>query len=122
MRVSAIMSAPSCRADPESTLAEAATLMAERRVGSALVMEGEQLTGILTERDVLRALSSAHDAATRPVAEWMTRVPRTVTPETDVRDALRMMVEGSFRHLPVVNGDRVVGVLSMRDIAGTLSM
>jgi CBS domain-containing protein len=121
MNVGELMSNPSCFVDPETTLAEATTMMGEQGVGSALVMEAEQLKGILTERDVVRAMSTAHDAPARPVIEWMTKKPTTTSSDTPVREALRIMVDGGFRHLPVVEDDKVVGVLSMRDIAKALA-
>jgi len=85
------------------------------------VMEGERLVGILTERDVVRAMSGAFDAPMRPVIEWMTKRPTTAGPDTPVKEALRVMVEGGFRHLPVLDGDQVVGMVSMRDIARALA-
>jgi CBS domain-containing protein len=121
MNVGELMSQPTCLVDPETTLAEATTMMGERGVGSALVMEAEHLSGILTERDIVRAMSTAHDAPARPVVEWMTKRPTTATPDTPVREALRIMVDGGFRHLPVTDGEKVVGVLSMRDIAKALA-
>ena len=121
MNVGELMSKPSCFVDPETTLAEATTMMGEQRVGSALVMDGERLAGILTERDIVRAMSTAHDAPMRPVIEWMTKHPTTTSPATAVREALRVMVEGGFRHLPVTEAESVVGILSMRDIAKALA-
>ena len=121
MNVGELMSKPSCFVDPETTLAEATTVMGEQRVGSALVMEGDHLAGILTERDIVRAMSTAHDAPARPVIEWMTKHPTTMPPDTPVREALRTMVEGGFRHLPIADGEAVVGILSMRDIAKALA-
>ncbi|MFY9586259.1 MAG: CBS domain-containing protein [Actinomycetota bacterium] len=121
MNVADLMSKPSCFVDPETTLAEATTMMGEQRVGSALVMDGERLAGILTERDIVRAMSTAHDAPARPVIEWMTKNPTTSPGDTPVREALRAMVEGGFRHLPIVEGETVVGILSMRDIAKALA-
>jgi CBS domain-containing protein len=121
MNVGELMSEPTCMVDPETTLAEATTVMGEHSVGSALVMEAERLVGILTERDIVRAMSTAHDAPMRPVIEWMTRKPVTAPPDTPVRDALRTMVEGGFRHMPIADGDAIVGVLSMRDIAKALA-
>jgi CBS domain-containing protein len=121
MNVGELMSKPTCIVDPETTLAEATTVMGEQRVGSALVMEATRLRGILTERDIVRAMSTAHDAPARPVIEWMTKEPTTTSPDTPVREALRMMVDGGFRHLPIVDGETVVGVLSMRDIAKALA-
>lgn len=121
MKLSEIMSKPECRMDPETTLAEATTLMGEHRVGSCLIVDGETLVGILTERDVVRALSTAHDAPGRPVAEWMTRRPVTITPDAEVRQALDLMLERGFRHLPVVDGTQLVGIVSMRDLARALA-
>ena len=121
MNVAELMSNPTCFVDPETTLAEATTMMGEQRVGSALVMEDDRLAGILTERDIVRAMSTAHDAPARPVVEWMTKRPTTTSPDTPVREALRIMVDGGFRHLPVTDDDKVVGVLSMRDIAKALA-
>lgn len=121
MNVSELMSKPTCFVDAETTLAEATTMMGEQRVGSALVMDSDQLVGILTERDIVRAMSTAHDAPARPVVEWMTKNPITTTGDTPVREALRTMVEGGFRHLPITEGEAVVGVLSMRDIAKALA-
>lgn len=121
MNVDALMSKPVCSVDPESTLAEATTVMGERHVGSALVLDGDQLVGILTERDVVRAMSSAFDAPMRPVIEWMTKHPTTIGPEATVKEALRVMVDGGFRHLPVLQDEQVVGIVSMRDIATALA-
>jgi CBS domain-containing protein len=102
--------------EPTTTVAEAATVMGERRIGSALVMDGDRLLGIFTERDIVRALGEHFDAAGHPVSEWMTAEPRTVEPSTPVGDALRLMLDGNFRHLPVTEGDRVAGIVSMRDL------
>jgi CBS domain-containing protein len=103
--------------EPAATVGEAATLMGERRAGSALVMEGDRLLGIFTERDIVRALGQHFDAAGHPVSEWMTADPITVPPDTPVRDALERMISGGFRHLPVVDEEAVVGVVSMRDLS-----
>jgi CBS domain-containing protein len=121
MNVGSVMSRTLCSVDPEVSLAEATTVMGERHIGSALVLEGERLVGILTERDVVRAMSTAHDAPLRPVVEWMTKHPTTTNPAMPVKEALRVMVEGGFRHLPVLEDERVVGMLSMRDIARALA-
>lgn len=102
---------------PSTTVAEAATMMGERRVGSALVMDGDSLLGIFTERDIVRALGEHFDAAKHQVAEWMTRDPITVPPDTPAKDALKTMLDGGFRHLPVKDGEQVIGVVSMRDLS-----
>lgn len=121
MNVEQLMSKPVCTVEPESTLAEATTVMGERHVGSALICDGEELLGILTERDVVRAISNAFDAPMRPVAEWMTKRPTTTGPETPVKEALRIMVDGGFRHLPILQDGKVLGIVSMRDIARALA-
>jgi CBS domain-containing protein len=117
MRVSDAMSREVNRTGPETTIAEAASLMAQRRVGSTLVVAGERLLGIFTERDILRAVSHDASAMHESLEHWMTRRPRTVTPESDLDEALRIMVEGGFRHLPVMEEGRLIGMLSMRDIS-----
>jgi len=121
MKVSEIMSKLLTIVEPEVTLGEAATLMGERHVGSVVVCEDNRLIGILTERDIVRALSREHDAPQRPVVEWMTKDPTTTGPDTDVKEALRTMVDGGFRHLPVVDGPNVVGMISIRDVAGAMA-
>ena len=103
---------------PSITVAEAATMMGERRVGSALVMDGDTLLGIFTERDIMRALGEHFDAAKHQVSEWMTQNPITVPPDTPAKDALKTMLDGGFRHLPVIDGERIIGVVSMRDLSG----
>src|SRR5919106_1596134 len=112
-----IMTASLFSIEPTTTVAEAATVMGERRIGSALVMEDDRLLGIFTERDIVRALGAHFDAAGHAVSEWMTQDPLTVPPDTSVEEALRTMFDHGFRHLPVVDGDRVVGIVSMRDLS-----
>ncbi len=102
---------------PGSTVGEAATVMATQRVGSLLIVEGDRLVAIFSERDLVRAVSSDAGAAAHDVADWMTRQPQVVSPDTDAETARELMLSGHFRHLPVVDEDRLVGMLSMRDLA-----
>ena len=102
---------------PATRVGEAVAIMAQHRIGSVLVMEGAHLVGIFTERDTVRALSETPDAPGHPVSEWMTRDPQTVTPDTPAGDALRAMLDGDFRHLPVLDGGEVAGIVSIRDLA-----
>ena len=104
--------------EPAETVGEAVAVMAQHRIGSVLVMQGDRLLGIFTERDTVRALSQAHDAAHHEIISWMTHDPKTVAPSTDTEDALRVMLDNGFRHLPVVESGKVVGMVSMRDLAG----
>jgi CBS domain-containing protein len=91
--------------------------MGMQRVGAVLVMENGRLEGIFTERDLVRALSYDIGASGQPVAQWMTRDPVTVGPEASVEQALEIMLAKHFRHLPVLEGERVVGVVSIRDLS-----
>ena len=100
--------------EQETTLVEAAAEMTGRRVGAVLVVSGGRLTGILTERDVLRAVASGN--VTGQVAEWMTRHPETVDADESTQQAGVVMIHGGFRHLPVLDGDKPVGIVSIRDL------
>jgi CBS domain-containing protein len=100
-----------------ATVAEAATVMGERKVGSALVVDDDELVGIFTERDIVRALSQDFDAPGHPITHWMTRDPTTISPETTVKEALDIMLTRGFRHLPVLDGSTPVGMVSMRDLS-----
>lgn len=106
-------------ARPDETVRDAARRMAEHSCGSVLVMAPDGgLGGIFTERDLLvRVVAAGLDPAGTPVSDVMTAGPETIGAEAPVRDAVRRMDEGAFRHLPVVGEDgRVVGVLSIRDV------
>lgn len=102
--------------DPDATVADAASQMGSRKVGSVVVLRDGRLAGIFTERDVVRALAAYFDAAKHPVSEWMARDPKTVGRDTTENEALDIMLENGFRHLPVMQGSEVVGMISMRDI------
>ena len=96
-------------------LGEAAKRMVARGVGAVLVMEGDKLQGILTERDLMRAVAGGYSDEAR-VSEWMTRHPETVDADDATDHAASLMIHGGFRHLPVVDGERVVGIISIRDL------
>jgi CBS domain-containing protein len=113
-----VMSTKLHTVEPSDTVGEAVAVMAQQRVGSVLVMEGEKLLGIFTERDTVRALSLSYDAPRHQIVSWMTPDPRTVEPEADADEALRYMLDNGFRHLPVVEEGKVIGIVSMRDLAG----
>ena len=118
--VGALMSRDLVQIGPEASLPDAARAMVDRRVGSILVLDQGRLVGILTERDVLReAAGGAFEQ--RSVAQSMTANPEVIGADASVEHAAVLMLHGGFRHLPVVEGDRVVGMLSMRDLmAGSL--
>ena len=98
----------------ETPLVEAAAAMNERRVGSALVVDSGRLIGIVTERDVLRAVGSGNVDGL--VGDWMTRHPETVDADESTQQAGVVMIHGGFRHLPVLEEGRPVGIVSIRDL------
>ena len=104
-------------ASQDESVAGAAEAMVRQRVGSALIMQGSFLAGILTERDVLRAAASGSDLTTSPVSAWMTKEPEQASPDTTVEDAAQLMLLHGFRHLPVLEGREVCGIVSLRDLA-----
>jgi CBS domain-containing protein len=99
----------------DATLGEAASRMVERGVGAVVVLEGEDVKAILTERDVLKAVADGHDGSA-PIADWMTRHPETIEPTDTTDHAASLMIHGGYRHLPVVDEGRVVGIVSIRDL------
>ena len=103
-------------ATPGTSVAVAAAAMVEANVGSAVVMQGKFLAGILTERDVLRAAASGEDLSASSVSEWMTPDPQSARPGTTIDEATQIMLLNGFRHLPVVEGREVCGVVSLRDL------
>ncbi len=116
-----IMSGTLVSVEPTATVAEAATVMGGRHVGSTLVMDGGALVGIFTERDILRALSQDFDAPGHRVSDWMTASPLTIPPGMSVAEALDLMLSKGFRHLPVEDQGKVIGVVSMRDLSGAIA-
>jgi CBS domain-containing protein len=101
----------------DDPVADAAAAMIRQKTGSALIMQGSFLAGILTERDVLRAAASGSDLTRSPVSAWMTEDPESASPDTTVEDATQLMLLHGFRHLPVTEGRQVRGVVSLRDLA-----
>lgn len=104
---------------PSNNVREAARFMQYRNVGAVLVMEGEKLVGIFTERDMVgRVVADGLDPDVTPLSQVMTANPMTVSPGELAPVALRMMDDRGFRHLPVVDNGRVVGIVSRRDFSG----
>jgi CBS domain-containing protein len=102
---------------PAATVREAAHILDHHDIGALVVLDGGTLAGVLSERDVIRrCVAQDADPATATVAEVMTGTPKTVAAEAGLADAIRMMSEGHFRHLPVMEGDACIGLLSIRDI------
>ena len=103
-------------ATPDTTVTEAAASMVRARVGSAIVLQGSFLAGILTERDVLRAAASGEDLSASVVSAWMSPDPQAASLDMPAEEAAQIMLLNGFRHLPVVDGRTVCGVVSIRDL------
>jgi len=106
-------------ASATTTVREAARLMKEHNIGALMVVDGEKLVGMFTERDGLfRVLAGALDGETTQLSAVMTANPQTIAPDRGFTGALQMMHEGGYRHLPVVENGRVIGIVSVRDALG----
>ena len=103
---------------PATTVAELARMLIARRIGSAVVQDaGDQLLGIVSERDIVSALAANGAAALEmTVGQLMTRAMTTATPRTSVAEAMALMTAGRFRHLPVLEGGALVGIISIGDV------
>jgi CBS domain-containing protein len=101
---------------PDTPVAEVAAGMVQANVGSAVVLQGPFLAGILTERDVLRAAASGENLSASAVSEWMTPDPQSARPDMSADEAAQIMLLNGFRHLPIVDGRHVCGVVSLRDL------
>ncbi len=103
---------------PEDTLGEVAERMTRQNTGAVIVKDFGRLIGILTERDMLRAMAARVHTSDARVRQWMTVDPVTASPETDLEEAAQVMLDNGFRHLPVVEGSNVLGVVSLRRVLG----
>jgi CBS domain-containing protein len=104
--------------EPSDTIGEAAEKMHAANVGAVVVVEDMvRIVGIVTERDLLRAVAQRARAAEARVRNWMTENPLTVEPETTIEDAAQIMFDRNFRHLPVVKDGRPLGIVSLRVLA-----
>jgi CBS domain-containing protein len=102
---------------PEDTIGEAAQKMVDREVSSAAVSDDGRLIGILTERDLTRAVAGRTHSSEARVREWMTPDPVTLAPTASPKEAAEIMFDRGFRHIPVVDGERAIGIVSIRDVA-----
>lgn len=117
MKVSDLMTGAAITDAPDDTLAEAAAKMRQQQTGSLLIMEGDILSGIVTERDVLKVVGDGQDPKSVSLRDVMTKDPVTVDPDSSIQDAARIMFDKWFRHLPVTTSDgKVVGIISLRDL------
>ena len=121
MRVSEIMTEAAVTDRADDTLADAARKMWEQQTGSLLVMDGDDLLGIITERDVLRAVATGIPLSETRVSDAMTKDVVTLHPSSSLREAAAVMADKWIRHLPVVERGKVMGILSQRDLTGVLA-
>ena len=121
MKVSEIMTKATVTDRAEDTLGEAARRMWEQQTGSLLVIEGDEILGIITERDILKAVATGTPLEDTRVSDAMTKDVVTVHPGVSLREAAAIMTDKWIRHLPVLERGKVVGILSQRDLAGVLA-
>jgi CBS domain-containing protein len=103
---------------PEDTLGEVAEKMMSQNVGAVVVKDFGRLIGILTERDMLRAMAARMHTSEARVRQWMTPDPITAAPDMPLDEAAKVMLDHGFRHLPVTDGSAVLGVVSLRRVLG----
>jgi CBS domain-containing protein len=116
MEVSEIMSKDLVTVGPEYNVADVASLMRSRRIGSVIVLEDDRVLGILTERDILGVVGSGEDPKNVAAHEALTDDLITIGPEAPVEEAAGEMVRAGVRHLPVISGQGLIGIVSMRDL------
>ena len=104
--------------EPSRSLSEAAQVLAERRIGALLIVDGQRpVSGIISERDIVRAVASlGAKALDEPVSRFMTQKVMTCTGETSITDVMELMTQQKFRHVPIVEGGRLVGIVSIGDV------
>ncbi len=119
MRVEALVSGESDVVGPETTLGDAAEVLMTRSIGALAVVDGRRLVGIVTDRDIVRAVSEGADVED-PVSEWMTDGPDTVSPEVSIAEAADWLLETGYRHLPVAVGEELLGIVDIRDVLWAL--
>lgn len=101
---------------PETTLQDVADAMLVAKVGSVGVVEGRKLIGIITERDVLTAAAEGADPVEEVVRDWMTADPDVFSPDVQVREAAEWLLETGYRHMPIMEGGELLGIISIKDI------
>jgi CBS domain-containing protein len=121
VQVRDVMTEATVTESPQDSLRSAAERMWRQQTGSLIVAEGDQLIGIITERDLLRAVALGADPDKATVDDAMTTQVFTVTPDMQLQDAAREMAARWIRHLPVVGGGKLLGVVSMRDVTGVFA-
>lgn len=115
-----LMSQPVIAVDGRTSLRTAAAILRDERIGAAPVLSAGRLTGVLSERDVLTAVADGADLDAVWVADVMTEAPVVAAPDESLLEVAERMADAGVRHMPVVDGDRVVGMISVRELLDTL--
>jgi CBS domain-containing protein len=118
MRIADVMRDEFITVAPEDTLGEVARKMVDKNMGAVIVKDYGRLIGILTERDMLKAMAARVHTSEARVRQWMTPDPITITPDVALDEAAQIMLDNGFRHLPVMEGSTVVGYVSLRRVVG----
>ena len=120
MAIADVMSLRVVKVSPDEPVRLAIARMLEENVGSVAVCEGERLVGIFTERDVLRLAGEGPHFAEANVGDVMTRNPVTISPDDEIIAAAQLMSERRIRHLPIVQGGNLLGIVGIREVMRTL--
>jgi CBS domain-containing protein len=121
MKISEIMTQAAVTDSSEDTLTEACDKMRHAQTSSILIMDGERMIGIVTERDVVKAVAQGLEPKETRVKDLMTTDIVTIGPMTTLKEAAEIMATKWIRHLPIVEGSKVVGMISQRDLTGVLA-
>lgn len=121
MKISEIMTQAAVSDSADDTLADACEKMRQSQTSSLLVMDGERLIGIVTERDVVKLVAHGGDPKATTLKEIMTTEIVTIGPMTSLKEAAEIMAGKWIRHLPIMDGSKVVGMISQRDLTGVLA-
>lgn len=116
MQVRDIMHTDVKTTSPEDTFEHVARILHDHRISSVVVMDGDRLAGIVTERDLVNLVAEGGDPRSTKVSERMTRELDTVEPRTDIAEAAEHMARLGIRHLPIVEGGKLAGIISIRDL------
>lgn len=115
--IASMMNSTVVAVESDATLRSAARSLNEAAVGTVVIMDGRRVSGILSERDVVRALAAGADPDRSAVVEAMSSSPRYATPQDELRTGMDIMLAAGIRHLPVLDDGELVGIVSMRDLA-----
>jgi CBS domain-containing protein len=116
MKLGALVGGSATVIGSEATLADAAEALVEASVGGLGVIVDRELVGIITERDLVRAIAQGADPESDTVADWMADAPDTFSPDVEVEAAARWLLEVGYRHMPVMENGELLGIVSIRDI------